>query len=311
MAKVAYGNVPVRVSALGTVTPLVTAVVHSQQSGNLVRIDFVEGQRVHKGQQLALVDPRPFALAQAQSAANLARDEALLANARIDLQRYETLLKEDSIARQTTRDPAPAGQAVRRARSLPTAPRSAAARLNLAYTSVKSPVDGRIGLRQTDIGNYVTPGRRQRHRDGHPDRSDRRGILAAAGAARRISSSASDRAAAACRSPRPTRAAPRRSPQGKLLTFDNTIDTTTGTVKAKARFAEPGNWRLLPNQFVNVSMLVDTLHHVMIVPVSAVRHGAPGDFVFVAQRRSHGEAEGGQDRAERRAEHRDPVGPFG
>jgi multidrug efflux system membrane fusion protein len=281
VARVAYGDVPVTVSALGTVTPLVTAVVRSQQSGNLVRIDFTEGQRVRKGQQLALVDPRPFALAQQQAQANLGRDSALLATARLDLQRYETLLKQDSIARQTAETQR---ELVRQYEGTVAGDRAAlgTAKLNLAYTSVKSPVDGRIGLRQTDIGNYVTPG-------------DATGIATVTqidpidvvfslpqaqlaeiqakigpngnGGGGGLAVTATDQSGTATLA------------EGKLLTFDNTIDTTTGTVKAKARFTN-GNSRLVPNQFVNVSMLVDTLRHAMIVPVSAVRHGAPGDFVF-------------------------------
>jgi multidrug efflux system membrane fusion protein len=282
VAKVVYGDVPVTVSALGTVTPLVTAVVRSQQSGNLVRIDFTEGQRVRKGQQLALVDPRPFALAQQQAQANLARDSALLATARLDLQRYDTLLQQDSIARQTTETQR---QLVKQYEGTVASDRAAlgTAKLNLTYTSVKSPVDGRIGLRQTDIGNYVTPG-------------DATGIATVtqidpidvvfslpqgqlAEVQAKIGPSGGGGGGGL-----PVTATDQNGTttlaEGRLLTFDNTIDTTTGTVKAKARFAN-GNSRLVPNQFVNVSMLVDTLRHAMTVPVSAVRHGAPGDFVFV------------------------------
>jgi multidrug efflux system membrane fusion protein len=278
---VAYADVPESVTGLGTVTPLVTAVVRSQQSGTLMRIDFKEGQMVGKGQELALIDPRPFALASSQAQANLARDTAQLDAARVDLTRFRTLEAEDSIARQQVDTQA---ATVRQLEGTVAADRAAlgTARLNLAYASVKSPVTGRIGLRQTDLGNYVTP-------------SDTNGIatvtqldpidvvfslpqaqLAAIQAkigpgGGGLAVTASDQNGGQILA------------QGSLLTFDNAIDTTTGTVKAKARFAN-GAFRLVPNEFVNVSMLVDTLHHAIVVPVSAVRHGAPGDFVFVLQK---------------------------
>jgi multidrug efflux system membrane fusion protein len=280
LAKVTYADVPENVTALGTVTPLVTAAVRSQESGNLMRIDFKEGQMVTRGQQLALIDPRPFALASSQAQANLARDIAQLNAARVDLARYRKLLAQDSIAsQQVDTQAALVGQLV----GTVAADRAAlgTAKLNLAYTSVKSPVTGRIGLRQTDIGNYVTPG-------------DTNGIatvtqldpidvefslpqaqLAAIQA--KIGPGGSGLAVTAI-----DQDGGQTLAQGSLLTFDNTVDTTTGTVKAKARFTNPG-FRLIPNEFVNVTMLVDTLHHTMVVPVSAVRHGAPGDFVFVLQ----------------------------
>jgi multidrug efflux system membrane fusion protein len=278
VAKVAYGDVPETVTALGTVTPLVTAVVRSQESGNLVRIDFTEGQRVHKGQQLALIDPRPFKLALQQAQANLLRDNAQLATARLDLNRYQTLLNQDSIARQTLETQrGTVGQLV----GTVAADRAAigTAQLNLAYTSVKSPVDGRIGLRQTDIGNYATPG--DTNGIATVTQMDPIDVVFSLPQAQlaeiqaRIGPGGGGLPVTATDQSGTTTLA-----QGKLLTFDNTIDTTTGTVKAKARFAN-GTSRLVPNQFVNVTMLVNTLRHAMIVPVSAVRHGAPGDFVFV------------------------------
>jgi multidrug efflux system membrane fusion protein len=280
LAKVTYADVPENVTALGTVTPLVTASVRSQEAGTLMRIDFREGQMVGRGQQLALIDPRPFALASSQAQANLARDTAQLNAARVDLARYRTLLAQDSIARQQVDTQA---ALVGQLNGTVAADRAAlgTAKLNLSYTSVKSPVTGRIGLRQTDIGNYITPG-------------DTNGIatvtqldpidvefslpqaqLAAIQA--KIGPGGSGLAVTAI-----DQNGGQTLAQGSLLTFDNTIDTTTGTVKAKARFANPG-FRLIPNEFVNVTMLVDTLRHTMVVPVSAVRHGAPGDFVFVLQ----------------------------
>lgn len=280
VAKVARADVPVTLSALGTVTPLVTAIVRSQQSGRLMEVDFKEGQMVGRGQRLALIDPRPFALASAQANANLARDAAQLASARVDLARYQTLLAQDSIARQQVDTQA---ALVKQLTGTVEADRAAlnTARLNLAYASVTSPVTGRIGLRQTDIGNYVTP-------------SDANGIatvtqldpidivfsipqadLAAIQA--KIGPGGGGLAVtAADQNGNQTLA------EGTLLTFDNVIDTATGTIKAKARFVN-SSYRLVPNEFVNVTMLVDTLRKALVVPVSAVRHGAPGDFVFALQ----------------------------
>ncbi|WP_254514749.1 efflux RND transporter periplasmic adaptor subunit [Novosphingobium sp. G106] len=280
IAKVTYADVPETVSALGTVTPLVTASVRSQQSGRLMEIDFKEGQTVAKGQRLALIDPRPFALASAQADANLARDAAQLNSARVDLTRYRTLQSQDSIARQQVDSQA---ALVKQLEGTVGADRAAlgTARLNLTYASVISPVSGRIGLRQTDIGNYVTP-------------ADTNGIATvtqldpidvefsvpqaqiSAIQARLGAGGGGLPVTAIDQSGAPVLA------QGTLLTFDNVVDTTTGTIKAKARFANPGG-KLIPNQFVNVAMLTGTLHHAMVVPVSAVRHGQPGDFVFVLQ----------------------------
>lgn len=280
VAKVGRADVPVTLSALGTVTPLVSAVVRSQQSGRLMEVNFKEGQVVSKGQRLALIDPRPFALAGAQAQANLARDAAQLAAARVDLARYQTLLSQDSIARQQVDTQA---ALVKQLAGTVAADRAAlnTAKLNLAYASVISPVTGRIGLRQTDIGNYVTP-------------SDANGIatvtqldpidvefaipqtqLSAVQA--KIGPTGGGLAVTAT-----DQNGGQALAQGTLLTFDNAIDTATGTIKAKARFAN-GSYRLIPNEFVNITMLVDTLRHALVVPVSAVRHGAPGDFVFALQ----------------------------
>jgi multidrug efflux system membrane fusion protein len=281
IARVSRADVPESVSALGTVTPLVSAIVRSQQSGTLMRIDFKEGQMVGKGQQLALIDPRPFALATSQAQANLARDTAQLHAALVDLNRFRTLEAEDSIARQQVDTQA---ALVRQLEGTVAADRAAlgTARLNLAYTSVKSPVTGRIGLRQTDLGNYVTP-------------SDTNGVATVtqldpidvvfslpqaqlAEIQAKTGHGASGLAVTAT-----DQNGGQVLAQGILLTFDNVIDTTTGTVKAKARFVNSA-FRLFPNEFVNISMLIDTLHHAIVVPVSAVRHGAPGDFVFVLQK---------------------------
>jgi len=279
IAPATKGDMPVTVAALGTVQPIVTATVRTQLSGVLFNIMFQEGQMVRQGQVLAQIDQRPYKLALDQARANLARDQAQLVAARLDLNRYQTLLKQDSIAsQQVDTQRATVGQLV----GTIAADRAAigTAALNLDYTAIKAPISGRVGIRQVDIGNYLTP-------------SDTNGVaiitqidpidvsfavpqaqLSAigqgAGAGSGLAVEARDQNNAT------------RLATGRFLTFDNQVDATTGTVKAKARFANAGNV-LFPGAFVNVSMLVQTLHDVVTVPVSAVRHGSQGDFVFVVK----------------------------
>jgi multidrug efflux system membrane fusion protein len=276
-ARASATDMPVTLSAIGTVQPIVSATVRTQLAGVLFSLDFREGQVVRKGQTIAQIDPRPYRLALDQAQGTLARDQAQLADARLILSRYRTLLAQDSIARQQVDTQA---ATVHQLEGTVEADQAAvgAARLNLGYTSIAAPVSGRIGLRQADIGNYVTPG-------------DANGIVvitetdpidvAFALPQEQLPkvqlrfSQAGDLPVTATDQAGTTMLA-----RGRFLTFDNQIDATTGTVKAKARFAN-GDGRLFPNQFVNVSLLVDTLAGAVTVPVTAVRHGAQGDFVFL------------------------------
>ncbi|MXS86274.1 efflux RND transporter periplasmic adaptor subunit [Nitrosomonas sp. HPC101] len=272
-------DMPVMATALGTVQPLVTATVRSQLSGVLFKLMFQEGQMIRAGQMLAQIDPRPYRLALAQARADLARDEAQLAVARLDLTRYETLLSQDSIASQQV-DTQRA--LVRQLTGTVAADRAAigTAELNLEYTAIKSPIDGRVGIRQVDIGNYLTP-------------SDTNGIVVITQLdpidvsfflpqtqlsiiGHQADSGAGLLVLALDQNDNKILA------EGRFLAFDNQVDTTTGTVRAKARFDNENN-TLFPGQFVNISLLVTTLHDAVTVPVSAVRHGVPGDFVFVVQ----------------------------
>ncbi|MBV9843155.1 MAG: efflux RND transporter periplasmic adaptor subunit [Sphingomonadaceae bacterium] len=278
-AKVTLGSMPETIGVIGTVQPIVSATVKPQLSGNIFTINFKEGQIVSKGQMLAQVDPRPYRLALSQAQANLAKDQATLNLARVDLRRYQTLLAQDSIARQQVDTQA---ATVKQDEATVAADQAAVgtARLNLRYTSITAPVSGRIGLRQVDIGNYVTPGDANGvaiitetdpidvsfavPQANLPD------VLARRRTGANLPATASDQ----------TGTTPLA--QGSFLTFDNQIDATTGTVKAKARFPNRDG-KLFPNQFVNLSLLVDTLQNVTVVPVTAVRHGPQGDFVFVLQ----------------------------
>jgi multidrug efflux system membrane fusion protein len=274
---VGLGDMPVQVNAIGTVTPIDSAAVRSQLSGTVFSIQFTEGQMVREGQVIAQIDPRPYRLSLAQAEGTLAKDMAQLNSAKLDLKRYETLASQDrSRARHST--PSAPRWASWKAPSPPTAA-VGTAKLNLQYTAVKAPFSGRIGLRQVSVGAYVTP-------------SDTAGIATITrtdpidvaftvpqGDLNAIAAKGSGLPVIAYDQDGKTQLA-----QGTFSTFDNQIDTTTGTIKAKARFSNPASAKaLFPNQFVNVKMLVDTLRQVPVVPVSALRHGAPGDFVFVVQ----------------------------
>ncbi|WP_245654086.1 efflux RND transporter periplasmic adaptor subunit [Novosphingobium rosa] len=279
-APVEAADMPVLVKAIGTVTPLDSSVIHAQLSGNIFAILFTEGQIVQQGQVIAQVDPRPYRLALASAKATLAKDQATLGTAQLDLKRYETLAAQDSVARQTL-DTQRATVAQAQATVAADKAQVGTAELNLQYTSVKAPFTGRIGLKAVSVGTYVTA-------------SDTNGIATitrtdpidvqftvAQGQLADINRQAGNGhglAVTALDQDGVTELA-----KGTFSTFDNQIDTTSGTVKAKARFANPGpnGGKLFPNQFVNVAMLVTTLKQVPTVPVSALRHGAPGDFVFV------------------------------
>lgn len=281
-ATVENADMPVTVKAIGTVTPIDSSVIHAQLSGNVFAVLFREGQMVHEGQVIAQIDPRPYRLSLASAQAALARDQATLNNALLDLKRYETLASQDSVARQTLDTQR---GTVGQLQGTVAADKAAVgtAQLNLQYTAVKAPFTGRIGLKAVSVGTYATP-------------SDTNGIATitrtdpidiqftvpqaqladinkAAGSGAGLPVTALDQDGITPLG------------HGTFSTFDNQIDTTTGTVKAKARFNNPGanGGALFPNQFVNVSMLVTTLRQVPTVPVSALRHGAPGDFVFVIQ----------------------------
>jgi multidrug efflux system membrane fusion protein len=270
-----YGDIQLRIPALGTVTPLATVTVRTQISGILQKIAFTEGQLVRQGDVLAQIDPRPYEAAVQQMQGTLRRDQALLANAKLDLERYVGLVKEDSIAVQqldTQRALVDqyAGTIESDEGQLKTA------QVNLAYARIVSPVTGRVGLRQVDQGNYVTPG-------------DANGIVVinqvqpitvifpipednVPALTRRLRDGASLTVEAYDR----TNSA--KLAEGKLLTLDNAIDTTTGTVKLRAQF-DNADGALFPSQFVNVQLLQELLPHQIVIPNSAVRRGAPNGVV--------------------------------
>jgi multidrug efflux system membrane fusion protein len=275
-ATAATGDVRVMVAALGTVTPLATVTVKTQLAGQLQQIGFTEGQLVHKGDFLAQIDPRPYQAALAQDQGQLAKDQALLKQAQVDLVRYQTLLRQDSIARQQADDQVYLVQQDQGAIQSDQA-QIDTQKLNLTYCRIVAPVDGRVGLRQVDAGNYVQT-------------SDANGIVVIT-QLQPISvvfSIAEDNLPAVLKQTHagaklPVTAYDRANvvklATGELATLDNQIDTTTGTVKLRAIFPNADE-SLFPNQFVNARLLVDTLRDVVTVPVAAIQRGAPGTYVY-------------------------------
>ncbi len=273
------GDMPVTLSELGTVTPLAAVTVRTQINGQLTEVAFREGQTVSKGDFLAQIDPRPYQAALDQLQGQLARDQALLKNAQLDLTRFRTLVAQDSIARQQldTQD-----SLVHQLEGTVAADQAqvAAAKLNLAYCHIIAPVTGRVGLRQVDPGNYVQV-------------SDLSGIVVITqikpisvifsvpedelpAIVRRLHAGATLPVTAFDRS------LTNKLATGVLTTLDNQIDTSTGTVKFRAQF-DNADEILFPNQFVNAQLLVDTLHDATLIPTSAVQRGAPGTFVYVVK----------------------------
>ena len=278
LGTVSRGDMPVTLEGLGTVTALSTVVIKTQISGKLTEVGFKEGQSLKKGDFLAQIDPRPYQAALDQAKGQLARDEALLAAAKIDLARYEKLITQDSIARQqvdTQRALVLQDEAIVRSDKA----NVENATLNLNYCRILSPSEGRVGLRLVDPGNYVQA-------------SDPNGIaiitqmqpisviftvpqdaipqfIKKLRAGETLAVLAFNRSNSA------------QLATGSLTTVDNQIDTTTGTVKLRASFANEGE-TLFPNQFVNVKLIVDTLKEATIAPAAAIQVGAPGSYVYVA-----------------------------
>jgi multidrug efflux system membrane fusion protein len=274
-AEVAAGDINITLNALGTVTPLRNVTVSAQISGQLLEVKFKEGQMVQQGDVLAEIDPRPYQAALMQAEGALARDQALLANSKIDLERYQTLFKQDSIAKQQLDSQ---DSLVHQYEGTVKSDQAQiqTAKVNLTYTKINAPVSGRVGLRMIDPGNNVQNGGGiivitqlspidvlfTLPEDSLPP------VLKKMHAATPLDVDVYDRSGQT------------RLQTGVLSSLDNQIDTATGTVKAKAEFANADE-SLFPNQFVNVRVLLDVLHGATVIPTSALQRGANGLFVYV------------------------------
>jgi len=271
------GSIGVYINALGTVTPVYTATITSRVDGQIVSVDYREGQMVRKGDILIQIDPRPYQALLTQGEGTLAHDEALLAEARIDLNRYQEAFNRNAIAKQQLDDQT---QTVKQYEGSVKNDQGtvASATTNLDYATIRAPIDGRVGLRLVDPGNIVTSGSTTPlvvitqlqpitvifsvAEDYLPQ------IQKQMRAGHKMSVDALDR-------DQLTKLA-----SGSLLTLDNQIDTSTGTVKLKAVF-ENGDVALFPNQFVNAKLLVDTQQNATLVPSAAIQRNAQNAFVYL------------------------------
>jgi membrane fusion protein, multidrug efflux system len=271
------GDMPITLIGLGTVTPLATVTVQSQISGQIMHIAFREGQTVKAGAPLIQIDPRPYQVALEQAQGALARDKALLANAHVDLGRYQTLFAQDSIAEQQLATQK--SLVVQDEGTVKTDQAQIdAQKLNLTYARIVSPIAGRIGLQQVNVGNYVTPNEPNGlvvvtqlqpitvvftlPEDQIPP------LLKQVHAGATLPVTAFDRTNT------------HQLATGSLQSVDSQIDTTTGTIKLKAIFPNTDE-SLFPQQFVNVVLLLDTLHAATLIPQAAIQRGAPGTYIYV------------------------------
>lgn len=277
VAAATVGDFPIYYKALGTVTAMNTINVRSRVAGELVKVNFQEGQLVKAGDLLAEIDPRSYQIALDQAEGTLLTNQALLKNAQVDLERYRGLYAEDSIAKQTLDTAASlVNQYVGTIKTNQAAVGDA--KLNLEFTKIRAPIAGRVGLRQLDVGNLVaandttalvviTQTKPITVVFTLPEK-DLSAVIARYHSGDKLPVEAWDRGDVKLQT------------TGVLASLDNQIDVTTGTLKFKARF-ENQDEVLFPNQFVNVHLRADTLKQAVLVPSAAVQFGTNGTFAYV------------------------------
>jgi membrane fusion protein, multidrug efflux system len=277
VAPVTTGDIDITLNALGTVTSLATVTIMSQISGYLDKVDYEEGQVVKKGDLLAEIDDRPYKLALQNAQGALARDQAMLQSAELDLKRYQDLVKTNAVPRQQL-DQQVALVDQDKANILSDQAQIDTQKLNIVYCHIIAPVNGRVGIRLVDPGNYVTP-----------DSTTGLVVITQFQPITVIFPVAEDYLPQITKRLREAQSLPvtafdrsntTKLATGELKILDNQIDTTTGTVKLRAQFANDDE-ALFPNQFVNVTLLVDTLKGATVMPSAAVQRGAPGTFVYL------------------------------
>jgi len=278
-AVAATGSLDVSFTGLGTVTPLATITVKTRIDGELMDVNFREGDTVRKGAQLVQIDPRPFQVQLEQAEAQLARDQAALQNARIDLQRYETLIAKNAVAQQVLITQRSTVQQDEAAIKLDQAAIDGA-RLNLTYCRPTAPVSGRVGLRLVDPGNFVSAAA------GTPlaviTQMQPMSVIFTLPASQVQTVIDRRRANPRLRVEAMNRDMTRTLGTGTLTTLDNQLDPTTGTLKMRATFANDDE-RLIPNEFVNARLRVETKTNITLVPNAAVQRNGTSTFVYAVK----------------------------